>query len=386
MVCRRLTALTVAALIAMSAASSLPALGAPADPAAASSSVLRIEQSRQRVEAADLDRVRLRAFVAGSSVKATTVVRAPYSTVVGRYGICVRDADGARLGYPKRVHVPITTSGTRYSRTKTFAPGHYTYSSCVYKDRRWHRVGSPKSFVVDAITPLINQPVGQWDLRFHDEFTGNAVDWSRWADESSAEADRGHGNKGNQQLEWNQGANCDVAGGVLTMTAKPDDIRSPSGTHYDWSSCLITSTPSYAFRYGYIEIRAKLPAPKGFWPGFWTWQAPGNEQWTETDVFEAYSDNHTRLYLSQHSGLGGSCTLTSLGFDPTDDFHVYGADIKSSGGTDFYVDGRLVCTARGSSTGMTNIIVDLFVYSRIPPEPGTVARQQVDYVRAWQRP
>ena len=206
---------------------------------------------------------------------------------------------------------------------------------------------------------------------------------AKWADRSHAEADGGHGNKGNQQLEWNQGKNCSVANGLLTITARPDDIRSASGIQYDWSSCLLTTTPSYSFRYGYMETRAKFPSQKGFWPAFWTWQVPGYNQWTETDAYEYYSDNPGRLYLTQHSGSGGGCTLSSLGFNPSQGFHTYGVDIKPSG-TDFYVDGRRVCSVAGTSTGLTNIIVNMAVYSRIPPEPGTVGIKQVDYVRAWQ--
>ncbi len=233
-------------------------------------------------------------------------------------------------------------------------------------------------------TPVPHGPTGSWNLRFQDEFSGSAVDWNKWADTSSAEADAGHGNKGNQQLEWNQGRNCSVDNGLLTITAKPDNITSRAGIHYDWSSCLITSSPSYSFRYGYMETRAKFPSQKGFWPAFWTWQSNGNNRWTETDVYEYYSDNPSRLYLSQHSGAGGGCTMSNLGFNPTQGFHTYGADIRPSG-TDFYIDGRKLCSTGATSTGMTDIIVDMFVYSRIPPNPGTVATKQVDYVRAWQR-
>jgi beta-glucanase (GH16 family) len=224
---------------------------------------------------------------------------------------------------------------------------------------------------------------GNWTYTFGDDFTGPVAWGTRWADSSSAEADNGHGNKGNQQLEWNRKANCSTANGVLSLTAKPDNITSPSGQHYNWSSCLLTSSPSYAFRYGYIEIRAQLPSPKGFWPAFWTWQADGNNRWTETDVFEFYSDNHSRLYLSQHSGAGGG-TVYTMPFDPTTGFHTYGADIAPDG-TRFYVDGQLVHTAAGTSTGLTNIIVDNFVYSKIPPAPGTTGVLKVDHVRAWQR-
>jgi beta-glucanase (GH16 family) len=236
-------------------------------------------------------------------------------------------------------------------------------------------------------TSTVPSPVGvsgSWNLKFQDEFGGSSVDWSKWADRSHAEADGGHGNKGNQQLEWNQGKNCSVANGLLTITARPDNIRSASGIQYDWSSCLLTTTPSYSFRYGYMETRAKFPSQKGFWPAFWTWQVPGYNQWTETDAYEYYSDNPGRLYLTQHGDRGDGCVIRKLNFDPSQGFHTYGVDIKPSG-TDFYVDGRRVCSVAGTSTGLTNIIVNMAVYSRIPPEPGTVGIKQVDYVRAWQR-
>jgi beta-glucanase (GH16 family) len=223
---------------------------------------------------------------------------------------------------------------------------------------------------------------GSWRYTFGDEFNGPIAWGTTWADTSTAEADNGHGNMGNQQLEWNSRANCSTANGTLTITAKPDSITSPSGQHYNWSSCLLSSSPSYAFRYGYIEMRAQLPGPKGFWPAFWTWQAAGNNQWTETDVFEFYSDNHSRLYLTQHSGAGGAFPYAPA-FDPTTGYHTYGADIEADG-TRFYVDGKLVYTAPGVSTGLTNIIVDNFVYSQIPPAAGTTGMMNIDYVRAWQ--
>ena len=334
-------------------------------------------------------------------VTVTAAVSASSPTVLPQLVIAVRDAAGRNHDFPLQNDYRLSPTVRRLTQSKTFAPGSYTYWVAYNRGGRWTDLAPRKQFTVTRAvagppsssggarptTPAPFGPTGPWRPTFRDEFNGTAVDWRKWADRSSAEADNGHGNKGNQQLEWNHGRNCSVANGQLTITAKPDDITSPSGTHYDWSSCLLSSSPSYAFRYGYMEIRAKLPAPRGFWPAFWTWQAAGNNRWTETDVYEFYSDNHNRLYLSQHSGAGGGCTLTRPGgfdFDPSAGFHVYGADIKPDG-TDFYIDGRKVCTARGTSTGMTNIIVDMFVYSRIPPAPGTVARKQVDYVRAWQR-
>jgi beta-glucanase (GH16 family) len=223
---------------------------------------------------------------------------------------------------------------------------------------------------------------GGWELAFSDEFDDPSLDRSRWADRSSAEPDEGRGNHGNQQLEWNQAPNCRVDGGELVMTAKRERTTSKSGTRYDWTSCLITSTPSYAFRYGYIEERSILPAPRGFWPAFWTWQSRGVDRHTETDVYEFYSDNHHRLYGTQYSGARGRCEFVPP-FDPTQDWHTYGAAIERSG-TTWYVDGVEVCRTDATSDGQTSIISNLAVYEKIPPDSATSgATKRVDYIRAW---
>jgi beta-glucanase (GH16 family) len=231
-------------------------------------------------------------------------------------------------------------------------------------------------------------PAGQrdgWELMFSDEFDGPSLDRGRWADHSSAEPDMGRGNPGNQQLEWNQAANCTVRDNELVMTAKREAVTSQGGTRYAWTSCLITSAPSYDFQYGYIEERSILPPQKGFWPAFWTWQARGVDQHTETDVYEFYSDNHRRLYGTQFSGPRARCDIAPS-FDPTQDWHTYGVAIEPSG-TTWYVDGRQVCTSPATSDGSTNIISNLAVYAKIPPDPSvTTATKRVDYIRAWQRP
>jgi beta-glucanase (GH16 family) len=231
------------------------------------------------------------------------------------------------------------------------------------------------------------RPVGQqgdWKLAFSDEFQGTSLDRSKWADRSSAEADDGHGNPDNEQLEWNQAGNCAVSGGELVMTAKRQDFTAPSGAHYDWTSCLLSTEPSYAFQYGYVEERAVLPAQKGFWPAFWTWQAADARSPVETDVYEFYSSNRHELRLTQHSGRSGSCRWQPS-FDPAAGWHTYAASIEPSG-TVWYVDGAEVCRTGATSDGSANIISNLAVHAPEPPAAGTTtAVKRVDYIRAWQR-
>jgi beta-glucanase (GH16 family) len=228
-------------------------------------------------------------------------------------------------------------------------------------------------------------PLGQksgWTPAFSDEFNESTLDLTRWADHSTAESDGGHGNLGNQQLEWNQAANCPVQGGALVMTAKREPVTSPSGAQYGWTSCLITTARSYQFQYGYLEERAILPAARGFWPAFWTWQARGVDQHTETDVYEFYSDNHQRLYVTQYSQAGGRCDWQPP-FDPTADWHTYGVAIQESG-TTWFVDGKQICHSDATADAPTSIISNLAVYSKLPPDDTTTtATKRVDYIRAW---
>ncbi len=231
-------------------------------------------------------------------------------------------------------------------------------------------------------------PVGQttgWKLAFSDEFDESSLDTSRWADKSSAEPDAGRGNPDNQQLEWNQAANCSVGGGELTMTAKRDSVTSPdTGQHYDWTSCLLTTRKSYSFQYAYLEERSILPAATGFWPAFWTWQVRGTDQQVETDVYEFYSDNHTKLYSTQYSGAQGRCDWQPP-FDPSTGWHTYGVAIEPTG-TTWYADGKQVCHTDATSDAETNIISNLAVYSKIPPAASTTsAVKRVDYIRAWSK-
>ena len=235
-----------------------------------------------------------------------------------------------------------------------------------------------------------------WKPLWSDEFTGNAIAWgTKWKGQSSALADGGRGNKGNQQLEYNLDRNCAVRDGVAVITAKREKYNS-----YDWTSCLLTSSGSQgvAFRYGFIESRAKLTHnvvdaagrpvkdARGFWPGFWTWQVDGVNSQQETDVYEQYSDNPRKLHITSHVGSGGGCEV-NLDFDPGAGFHTYGADISAQG-TKFYVDGRQVCSVAGTASELTNLIEGLYVYSRpgFEPNPEAASAQKaIDYVRVWQR-
>jgi beta-glucanase (GH16 family) len=231
------------------------------------------------------------------------------------------------------------------------------------------------------------QPVGQaggWTGIFADEFDGAALDPARWADQSTAESDDGHGNLPNHQLEWNQAGNCAVGGGHLAMTARREAFTAPGGTRYAWTSCLLSTAASFSLRYGYVEERAILPGQAGFWPAFWTWQPPGIDRQIETDVYELHTAHPRQLLLTQHSGSGGGCQAR-LRFDPAAGWHTYGAALEPSG-TTWYVDGTPVCRTAAAPDGAATLVSNLAVDGHGAPAPTTTtAVKLVDYIRAWRR-
>jgi Glycosyl hydrolases family 16 len=360
----------------------------------------------------------------GQQITAEAQVVAQQVDQVQNFVIAVRDSQDDNFDFPVQHSFTVGTNQTTYVAQRAFnQAGSYTFFAAYEQNGKWTDFTPIQTFTVGDIVgaapatapPVIapitpgspvtpssiptpspvngnptaptgkytpDGPAGSWNLAFDSEFTGTSVNTNQWAYSSSAEADDGDGNHGNNQLEWDQAQNCSVGGGYLTITSRRQNVTSPSGANYTWTSCLLTTTPSYAFQYGYMETRAKFPNVAGFWPGFWTWQE--GDSYIETDAFEFYSNDQGQIFLTQHSGAQGGCQGLSLGFDPSSDFHTYGVDIEPSG-TTWYIDGKKVCSASGTSTGLTNIIINDFVYANDPPAGGTdSAAEQIEYVRSWQ--
>lgn len=107
----------------------------------------------------------------------------------------------------------------------------------------------------------------------------------------------------NKELQWYQPDNASVSQGCLCIEGRRETVPNPAydASSNDWrknrpearytSSCLLTRE-SFNFRYGRLEVRAKIPAITGAWPAIWTlgnmWDWPLNG---EIDVMEYYLKN-----------------------------------------------------------------------------------------------
>ncbi len=124
--------------------------------------------------------------------------------------------------------------------------------------------------------------------------------------------------------------------GVLEITA----ARTPAALiprlgGYAYTSGLITTQPSFSQRYGYFEMRARIPRGKGLWPAFWL--LPADLSWPpEIDVMESVGDP-SRVYVTAHSNTRKADGI-EVRISP-DAFHVFAV----SWGPEmlvWYVDGR----------------------------------------------
>jgi beta-glucanase (GH16 family) len=155
-------------------------------------------------------------------------------------------------------------------------------------------------------TPTITNPciVGSVDtcnvvkspqLIWSDEFNKEgALDTTKWRFES--------GFARNEEAQWYQAENAVCSNGNLVITAKKERRANPtyvagstdwrtSRAFIDYTSASVVMKKEHAFKYGKMEIRAKIVAETGLWPAIWTLGVSG--EWPsngEVDVMEYYNN------------------------------------------------------------------------------------------------
>lgn len=137
------------------------------------------------------------------------------------------------------------------------------------------------------------ETIGEYSLFWHDEFNGaGAPNPDNWTSEI--------GFVRNQELQWYLPDNAECGNGVLTITGKKERIENVSYIEgsSDWrtnrrfaeyTSTSLTTLDKMHFKFGRIEIRAKIPTQKGAWPAIWT--LGENMEWPscgEIDILEYY--------------------------------------------------------------------------------------------------
>ena len=200
--------------------------------------------------------------------------------------------------------------------------------------------------------------------------------------------------------------NSNVSNGVLNIVAKKE-VYSSQGVTKQYTSARLNS--KFAFQYGKIEIRAKLPSGLGTWPAIWTlgkninengayWdnQGYGTTSWPacgEIDIMEhwGYNQNYVQSATHTPSSYGGTVNIGGQVI-PTasSEFHTYTL-LWYPDRLVFSVDGNIHYTYKpielNSDTWPFNEEQYLLLNFAILPDinPNFVADSlEVDYVRVYQ--
>lgn len=184
-----------------------------------------------------------------------------------------------------------------------------------------------------------------YTLMWHDEFTGNQIDASKWYAVNSQGGDPQQscclGYSYNSLISPDQ---LQVHDGMLTITTE----RNTSGGAAYRTGAITTETlndaPTFSFTYGRIDIRAKLPSGRGVWPAMWLLTGPATAPASyEVDMMEMLGQDPHTLYEVVHHGDGREY-CSSTGPDYSQGFHIFSLDWEP-GKLIWSIDGQAVCTA-----------------------------------------
>ena len=338
------------------------------------------------------------------------------------------DADG-RMAFQADNDPPVPTSQwsgrVEYGRTANVPtdakPGKYDVVIGFWNPRPAERGGGRKPFLVtgdgltalpddackigslevsaDAPLPSLPKPTLNLDdfkLTFDEDFNEplSVSAWgpgTRWIAHTPYGGDFGDAGFADPK----PGFPFTVKDGILRIEAKKVDGR--------WQSGLLCSVDpkgqGFSQKYGYFEMRAKLPKGLGTWPAFWLMGVPqlvepkDHKTLTqiEIDVVEQYGVGPNALHTALHRWGPGDFHWaegdTSIVTGMTDDFHTYGVLVEEDFIT-FYFDGVALRKDKTPDDAKVPLylMLDLALGGGWPidktPDPSVM---QVDYVRAYAR-
>jgi beta-glucanase (GH16 family) len=249
------------------------------------------------------------------------------------------------------------------------------------------------------------------DLVWSDEFDVNgAVNPSNWFHQTQLPAGGGWFN-GEVQHYTDELTNSFVNGGFLNIVAKKEPYTS-QGVTKQYTSARLNS--KFAFKYGRVDVRAKLPIQSGTWPAIWmlgknvnedgaffdaafgttNWPACGEIDIMEHGITPSQPTNYIQSALHTPSSFGntsniGGAIANNLGTD----YHVYSMNWSPYQIT-FLLDGVAFYSYNPAVKTPSNWPFDLEQYLLLNIAMGGIAgtidpsytqsSMVIDYVRVYQ--
>src|SRR5262245_33023396 len=244
-----------------------------------------------------------------------------------------------------------------------------------------------------------------WKLVWSDEFDRpGAPDPAKWKYEVGMLR-----NNEKQYYTKDRRENVRVEDGCLVIEARKERFEIPDkpGTFADFTAGSVETRGSGEWKYGRIEVRAKIPTGRGMWPAIWMlpdsiskvgWPSCG-----EIDIMEnvgydpamIHGTVHTKAY--NHVKKTEKTSKVNLG-KPWEDFHVYAVEWTADK-IDFFIDDNHYFTFKNEGTGADTWPFDQPFYVKINTAVGGnwggqkgiddaafPSKFLVDYVRVYQAP
>ncbi len=285
--------------------------------------------------------------------------------------------------------VPATTSTT----TTTAAPA--TTSTTTTTEPP-----PPPTPTVTAPEPVPITEIEGWELVWHDEFDGDAIDLTNWTYDIGG---WGWGN-GEAQYYTSRPRNARVENGLLIIEAHQEKYEN---SYY--TSARMLTKGLREFKYGRFEARLKVPVGAGLWPAFWMLGAhfdrhsdDDRNHWPfvgEIDIMEHIGREPDLILGTIHGpGYAGAVGLSRWNrrdYPIADDYHTYAVEWDYDGIRWFY-DGELYYALTRDVTGNREWVFDheFFMILNLAVGgqfPGPIALDlefpvalYVDHVRVWQ--
>jgi len=238
------------------------------------------------------------------------------------------------------------------------------------------------------ITVTVNpiKPGLVWSDEFNSEGAPDAKKWGY-------DLGNGSGGWGNNELQYytSRPENVIVTGGVLKIKAFKENYGG-----FGYTSARLLSKGKFSFKYGKVEVSAKLPAGVGTWPAIWMlgddistvgWPACG-----EIDIMEHRGSEINKIFgtihYPGHSG-GNAVGNTKTISNATTEFHIYTLEWTAAF-IKFYVDNQLFHTVVNSANipfnqeffFILNVAMGGNFGGNVDPA-FTNATMEVDYIRVY---
>jgi beta-glucanase (GH16 family) len=250
---------------------------------------------------------------------------------------------------------------------------------------------------------------GVYTLVWSDEFSGiGPIASDLWFHQTQLPAG-GSWYNNEQQHYTNRIENSSIANGFLKIEAKKENFTDQGFTK-QYTSARLNS--KFAFTYGRVDVRAKLPAGAGTWPAIWmlgkninepggffssqfgttNWPATG-----EIDIMEHWGNNPNVIHGSIHTTSSSGSTINTKTINVSQvssTFHVYSI-IWDETKIEFLVDDLAFYTYNPSVKNASTWPFDKPQYLLLNIAMGgiggaidpafTQSSMEIDYVRVFQK-